>query len=162
MAGKLRKVISGGQTGVDQGALAAAHKLNIPFSGWAPFGFRCENGRIPRIYSEKMNESESMSYPLRTKRNVHWADATIIYCHDLANSPGTQLTIKICKKEGRPWIDMITETNMFVRNEDGYQRMVELLAGYEVINVAGTRESTFPGIFEASKARLIEVFKRLI
>lgn len=158
----LVKVISGGQTGVDQGALAAANKLGIPFSGWAPLGFRCETGRIPLVYSQKMNEGETTSYPLRTRRNVLCGDITLIYCHNPKESPGTLLTMKMCKEENKPWIDMIGETSMFVENEDGYEHMARLLEGYAIINVAGSRESKFPGIFESSKARLLEVFKRLI
>lgn len=159
--GKLKKVISGGQTGADQGALAAARKLGIKIGGCAPRGYRCEDGTIPQRYAECMCQTATSSYPERTELNVRDSDATIIYCHDLRESPGTKLTINFCKKHRKPWFDMVAETDVFVENEDGFDHMASLLEGYEVINVAGSRESTFPGIFEASKARLIEVFKRL-
>ena len=32
------KIVSGGQTGVDQGALEAAVQLGLEFGGWAPHG----------------------------------------------------------------------------------------------------------------------------
>src|SRR5262249_6057013 len=38
------KVISGGQTGVDQVALRAAKACGIPTGGWAPKGWRTEDG----------------------------------------------------------------------------------------------------------------------
>lgn len=40
------KIISGGQTGADQGALQAAHSLNIPTGGYAPFNYNTELGHI--------------------------------------------------------------------------------------------------------------------
>ncbi|MBO7684653.1 MAG: hypothetical protein J6T51_08020 [Kiritimatiellae bacterium] len=42
------KIVSGGQTGVDRGALQAAMDLGLPWGGWAPKGWRAENGTIPR------------------------------------------------------------------------------------------------------------------
>ena len=41
------KIISGGQTGVDRGALDAALELAVPHGGWCPRGRLAEDGRIP-------------------------------------------------------------------------------------------------------------------
>ena len=43
---------SGGQTGVDQGALDAAIALGIPHGGWCPKGRRSEAGPIPLKYMD--------------------------------------------------------------------------------------------------------------
>ena len=40
-------IISGGQTGVDRGALDAAIELGIPHRGWCPKGRKAEDGPIP-------------------------------------------------------------------------------------------------------------------
>lgn len=40
-------IVSGGQTGVDRGAFETAIRLGLDFGGWAPKGFRAEDGRIP-------------------------------------------------------------------------------------------------------------------
>ena len=40
-------IISGGQTGVDQGALEAAMRLGLATGGWCPPGRCCESGIIP-------------------------------------------------------------------------------------------------------------------
>ena len=93
--------------------------------------------------------------------NVCDSDATIIYCHDVRASRGTALTIELCRKHGKPWFDMVAETNMFTDNDDGYDHFATLLEGFAVINVAGTRESGFPGIYESARDRLMEVFRRL-
>ena len=158
----LNKVISGGQTGVDQAALVAAHKLGIVISGWAPKGFRCENGIIPKKYADHMCEAPNSDYPTRTEMNVVDSDATIVYCYDVKTSRGTKLTIELCKKHKKPWFDMVSETQMFEDNEDGYDYFASLLEGFGIVNVAGSRESRFPGIFDASRDRLIEIFRRLI
>ena len=41
------RIVSGGQTGVDRGALQAAMALGLDWGGWAPKGWRAENGPIP-------------------------------------------------------------------------------------------------------------------
>ena len=158
----LNKVVSGGQTGVDQAAFSAARKLGIVISGWAPKGFRCESGTIPRKYADYMLEAPNADYSTRTEMNVVDSDATIIYCHNVKSSRGTKLTIDLCKKHKKPWFDMVSETQMFEDNEDGYDHFSSLLEGFGIINVAGSRESNFPGIFDASRDRLIEIFRRLI
>ena len=40
------KIVSGGQTGVDRGALDAAIALGIPHGGWCPKGRKAEDGPI--------------------------------------------------------------------------------------------------------------------
>jgi len=47
----LKKVISGGQTGVDRAALDAAMKLGLDSGGWCPRGRRARDGVIPAKYS---------------------------------------------------------------------------------------------------------------
>ena len=62
------KIVSGGQTGVDRGALDAAIALGIPHGGWCPRGRLAEDGRISDRYN--LRETESADYPVRTERNV--------------------------------------------------------------------------------------------
>jgi len=162
MRRSLKKIISGGQTGVDQAALVAAKKLGIAIGGWAPKGYRCENGTIPRKYAECMDEAPVADYSKRTEMNVRDSDATIIYCHRINESRGTKLTVELCKKLRKPWFDMVSETQLFDENDDGYEHFAALVQGFGIINVAGSRESKFPGIFDAARDRLLEVFRRLL
>ncbi len=46
----LQKIISGGQTGVDRGALDAALAAGLPCGGWCPAGRKAEDGEIPEKY----------------------------------------------------------------------------------------------------------------
>jgi len=70
------KIISGGQTGVDRGALDAAIGLGIPHGGWCPRGRLAEDGPIPARYV--LSETDSPEYWLRTEQNVSDSDATLI------------------------------------------------------------------------------------
>jgi len=51
------KIVSGGQTGVDRGALEAAVALGLEFGGWAAHGWIAEGGTIPEQYWERMHPS---------------------------------------------------------------------------------------------------------
>ena len=44
----ISKIVSGGQTGVDCGALEAAVALGLEIGGWAPHGWIAEDGTVPR------------------------------------------------------------------------------------------------------------------
>jgi hypothetical protein len=46
----LRKIISGGQTGVDRAALDVALALGLPHGGWCPRGRRAEDGPLGARY----------------------------------------------------------------------------------------------------------------
>ena len=46
----IKKIISGGQTGADQGALDAAIKYDFPHGGWIPKGRLTERGRMKCPY----------------------------------------------------------------------------------------------------------------
>ena len=46
------QIVSGGQTGADQGGLEAALALGIPVGGWAPKGWLTENGPDPTLESK--------------------------------------------------------------------------------------------------------------
>ena len=71
----LRKVVSGGQTGVDRAALDVALDLGYEAGGWVPKGRRAEDGMIPERY--RLNETPSRDYEQRTEWNVRDSDGTL-------------------------------------------------------------------------------------
>lgn len=93
----LKKIISGGQTGVDRAALDAAILLKIPHGGWCPKGRLSEVGKIPDKYLLK--ETESSDYSERTKLNIHDSDGTLIFVPStpIKVTDGTLLTIQKSK-----------------------------------------------------------------
>jgi hypothetical protein len=96
----LRKIISGGQTGVDRGALDAAKNLGLDVGGWCPRGRRSEDGTIPAAYSF-LKETASSGYPERTEKNVLDSDATLVL-HPGTMGPGSRQTVTLAKRHKRP------------------------------------------------------------
>ena len=76
----LRKIISGGQTGADCAGLDFAIEVGLEHGGFVPRGRRAEDGRIPGQYH--LTELSSISYAVRTKRNVREADGTVVFSLD--------------------------------------------------------------------------------
>jgi len=74
----LDRVISGGQTGVDQAAWRAAKALGIPTGGSMTRAFQTEDGPRPE-FAEMFGAVElgSVNYPARTRANVRDSDGTI-------------------------------------------------------------------------------------
>ena len=95
----VRRIVSGGQTGVDRGALDAAISLGIEHGGWCPRGRLAEDGRIPDMYHLK--ETNSTEYWVRTERNVIDSDGTLII-HSGKLRGGTELTFRLARKHDKP------------------------------------------------------------
>jgi hypothetical protein len=73
---RLIKIISGGQTGADRGALDAAIARGVSHGGWCPKGRRAEDGVISERY--RLIETASHAYEHRTVANIENSDATLI------------------------------------------------------------------------------------
>ena len=146
-----KKLVSGGQTGVDRAALETAIDLGIPHGGWCPRGRLAEDGRIPSRYH--LRETESPEYRVRTERNVLDSDGTLILCPG-APTGGTELTFRLCQRHGKPCL--LVDLNQPVDPEAPRRWIAE--HRIKVLNVAGPRESQSPGI--AARAR--EVLRRIL
>jgi predicted Rossmann-fold nucleotide-binding protein len=71
------RVVSGGQTGVDQAALRAARAAGFETGGFAPQGWATEAGPAPWLAEYGLVECRVGGYPARTFENVRVADATL-------------------------------------------------------------------------------------
>jgi predicted Rossmann-fold nucleotide-binding protein len=76
----ISKIISGGQTGADRGALDAAIHCKLDYGGWIPKGRKAEDGSIPVEY-DKLTEMTSADYHKRTEANVADSDVTIVFTY---------------------------------------------------------------------------------
>jgi len=98
------KIISGGQTGVDQAALRAAKACGIPTGGWAPKWWKTEDGPASWLADFALREHASADYAVRTRANVADAGLTLILVareSDLAR--GTALTFAGRSVEQGQW-----------------------------------------------------------
>ncbi len=147
----LEKIVSGGQTGVDQAALTVAISLGIPHGGWCPLGRRCETGDIPSHF--RLLEMPTASYAARTRQNVIDSDATLILYRGTL-SGGTLLTCEIAEQLGRPLFRLDLERTVAPTEAQ------EWLTRFAVatLNVAGPRESSCPGIHLQARHFLGELF----
>ena len=144
-----RRLVSGGQTGVDRGALDAAIAIGLDHGGWCPAGRLSEDGSIPSCY--QLVETDSAEYPVRTEQNVLDSDATLILYRSKLKG-GTLLTRKICARVGKPYLVVRVGT-------DGPELVRRWLSETqpETLNVAGPRESTCHGIQEQTMKFLLAV-----
>jgi hypothetical protein len=148
------KIVSGGQTGVDRGALDAAIELGIAHGGWCPRGRLAEDGKIPRKY--QLQETDSWRYYIRTQRNVLDSDGTLILYRNVLRG-GTALTRTFAQQAQKPlfYIDLASRNApLAVRNLQTWLRLRRI----QTLNVAGPRQSSAPGIQLAAKLLLLAVF----
>jgi hypothetical protein len=143
----LKKVVSGGQTGVDRAALDAALALHVPCGGWCPRGRLAEDGPIDRRYP--LAETPEEDYAVRTEWNVRDSDGTLVLTHGRP-SGGTALTIAVARRLGRP---LLVLDLAGAPAPAAARRWVEA-EGIAVLNVAGPRESQRPGIHRRARRYL--------
>ena len=133
----IKKIISGGQTGADKGGLLAGKALGIETGGTAPPHYQTEAG--PDLSLRDLNliegEYDSRIYPKRTRRNVRDSDGTLLMGD--TNTPGTRLTLRLCKELSKPYIINPTSSDL---------KWWLTVNNIEILNVAGNRESRHPGI----------------
>ena len=147
----LKKIISGGQTGVDRAALDFALQNGYPCGGWCPKGRKAEDGPIDEKYP--LTETGTFKYAVRTKLNVTDSDGTLIL-FDTEMGAGTKLTADYANNWGKPLL--ILNLNQ----AEACEELSHWLSAnrIEVLNVAGPRESTNPGIHQKAKDFLARIF----
>lgn len=176
----ISKIISGGQTGVDRGALEAALELGFDYGGLIPKGRRAEateedkregrsEGIVPLCF-DKLVEATSANYLFRTEANVAQSDATLIidratnlreYSVPKSLTGGTLKTWRFTVEHNKPCLVLTTGSVAKFREWFGTMRVSGRLPADRgiVLNVAGPRESKCPGIQAKTKAfvkRLLE------
>lgn len=139
---KLRKIISGGQTGADRGALEAAKSLGFETGGWMPAGFRALDGLHPEfaeLYG--MQETAALDYPPRTYANVRESDATVRFAKNFGTA-GERCTLAAIINYKKPYLDILTTSTAVPLSLAQWLHAKNV----EVLNVAGNSEQTSPGI----------------
>jgi len=141
----LRKIASGGQTGVDRAALDAALGCGFPCGGWCPKGRLAEDGAIPPLYP--LRETPDPDYAQRTMWNVRDSDGTLVLTWG-PPTEGTAFTIDVARSLHKEClvIDLADETGTVQDVWTWIQAN-----GIRVLNVAGPRASKSPEIYAAAR-----------
>jgi Circularly permutated YpsA SLOG family len=153
----LAKIVSGGQTGVDRGALDAALAVGFACGGWCPKDRSAEDGPIPDRYPMMLLMGGGYRQP--TLRNVLDSDGTaILFCESL--SGGTLYTHDVCRRERRPYI-VLDATRISVAGAAA--AIVRFVEEHEikVLNVAGPRLSKWTEGYGFALAVVGELIGRL-
>ena len=146
-------IISGGQTGADQAALDAAIALDIPHGGWLSRGRKTETGPLPLRY--RLRELASNRYRDRTEKNVLVADATLIFSFGPLTG-GSALTEALAIRHDRPVLHVdfeLVDCGQATALVEQWLRALEPA----VVNVAGSRASSEPRIYQAVYTLLIGI-----
>lgn len=156
-------IVSGGQTGADRGGFDAAIELGLAFGGWAPSGFKAEDGTIPPIYAGQMRESTSPEYGLRTRLNVQDSDATLLVSFAAELTGGSLFTAKQCRAQRKLARHLVLPQGRGRVPVDVRGSLLEWLREnhIEVLNVAGPRESKEPGVQLAVKQALVWILSEV-
>jgi putative molybdenum carrier protein len=151
----LKRIVSGGQTGVDRGALDAALTTGFECGGWAPGDRMAEDGIIPDWYP--LTILPNGNYRQRTRLNVVDSDGTAIL-YDGSMNGGTRLMRDLCQRLNRPCIlisaretpDPIAAAVVvkFIENNN-----------IETLNVAGPRASGWKDGYAFSFAVIEEAIR---
>ncbi len=140
----LKKIISGGQTGVDRAGLDVAMELNIPTGGWCPKGRKAEDGPINKKYP--LQETKSGGYKVRTGLNVKKSDGTLIFTTGKPTG-GTALPLNRAQALKKPYLVIDLEMPY---NYDVVQTWL-IDNHIETLNIAGPRGSQSPDIYEKTR-----------
>ena len=147
------KIISGGQTGADQGALDAAIQRGIPHGGWLPKGRTTEEGPLGRQY--RLQELDSRRYRDRTEKNVLESDGTLIVSYGPLTG-GSALTEALTVRHDRPCLHLNMD---YFTLDDAVKTVNNWLEKHAVsiLNVAGPRASSDERIYETVRDIILAI-----
>ena len=143
----LIKIVSGGQTGVDRGALDAALAAGFPCGGWCPgdnmqrmgrfqSGIRCRRCRASTWMHERPGRSEDNTGSGRFGIGGAANGTAILFSRTL--SGGTKFTRDLCIREKKPFVVLDATQISEAAAAAAIVRFVEENE-IQVLNVAGPR-----------------------
>jgi hypothetical protein len=158
---RLSRIISGGQSGVDQAALRVARELHLELGGWCPPGRVCESGVIPgELPLEPTPEDASEWTPeiprsQRTQWNVRDSDATLVLRprSPHAPDPGTDFAEQCARRCCKP----LLVADPFSPTAAAEIRAWLSTLSIRTLNVAGPSEASSPGVGGQTFALLMPV-----
>jgi hypothetical protein len=160
---RIKKIISGGQTGAEQAALEVAITFDLTHGGWVPKDRLAENGVIPAKY--QLIETPSNGYTGHMERNVLESDATLIISRG-GLTGGALISQKRAILSGRPCLHIdlyITPVLQAVSIISSWTRLNRI----EILNVTGQKADPDSMIYQDTvnlleKALYVNFFKNIV
>lgn len=157
--------ISGGQSGVDRAVLDVAVAVGAPYGGWCPAGGWAEDlpnppGLVARYPG--LRPTPARDPARRTAWNVRDSDALLVITRARVSSRGTSAALAEAERLGRPTRLAAVDPSAPHPELAGYLRrwlgdLADGAARPVAVNVAGPRESEWPGAYDAARALLTEL-----
>ena len=166
----VRKILSGAQTGADQGALEVAkYDLGIETGGFMTSDYMTKEGARPDFKTEYgMQTTDSTNYPSRSKRNIDSSDASIAF--RLKPSLGTDKSIgyarirkwkqvlSTSKDDGHRPILVLNNADNTIKNRKKIREFIDR-NGPRVLNIIGNSEEKSPGLQKSVRALLNDALR---
>jgi len=154
----IRKIVSGGQEGVERAALDAALKLNIAHGGWVPYWREEEDRSLTRIY--RLQAMRHGNFVLAALQNVLDSDGVLIISRG-EPSGNSALNRRLAEKHRHPWIYIdLDRVSAFEA-----ARQIETWIsdhGVEVLNVTGPKKSRRFDLYQTTLEILETVFQLVL
>jgi len=150
----LKKIVSGGQTGVDRAALDGAMEVNFSVGGWCPKERIAEDGKIDTKYP--LIETNSQNYTIRTEKNVIDSDGTLVFINKELEG-GTLNTVKYCEKHKKPVKVVDTNKDFDISSILNWIKENDIAT----LNIAGPRASKQPKIYNKVKPIIKDLLNKI-
>ena len=160
MSRKIKRIRTGGQSGVDRAALDVARALNIEICGWCPRGGWAEDYVTPpgllSNYPE-LTETPSEGTTQRTLWNMRDADAILtIIPKDSGKSEGTEVGVREGEHLQKP---MFTASG--IEDAEAVIRWLDSLPEELDLSIGGPRASECPNAYEVTRMLLIDMLSKI-
>ena len=157
----IEKIISGGQTGVDTGALLAARASGVQTGGWCPPDGRNESGPIPKIFDlrptpvERSDKAPEVPRSLRTEWNIRDSDATLLITGP-SQDPGSNWTRRCASEIYRKPLKILLFSQLKSHSAKG---ILNWISEYDIriLNVAGPPASQWDKGEEVVKSFILHI-----
>jgi hypothetical protein len=140
----IRKIISGGQSGVEQSALDVAIKLGIEHGGWVSSRHLTEDETLLEKY--QLQEMEQTNYARVTEQNVLDADATLILFQGEITG-GCAISRRLAEKHKR--LLLTIDLNAMAAFQAA-QKIEPWITAHniKILNVTGSKTGEGPDIYQ--------------
>ena len=154
----IKKVISSGQEGAEQGGLASAFLCNIETGGYCPKGFKTIDSNRPDMHVFGLKEIDSDKFKPSVEKNIEECDS-IIFIGSSNKSKLEQSILDLCNHSNKP----LFEVNISNPQDKRDLQLWMIANNTKVVYVTGKVDRAgLKGTYKFTQRYLEEVFKSLI